>query len=243
MGWIIRFIHNRDKATSNIVYQCSRASMLAMVPFDVLRNIRKIFLASGSKVHERSIIMDAEAVMNSKQTSSAGMFTVGIRSSRRNTKTLVAARGKLRTQIKNHLTKTKGPAHPRGKSVTVSVMTAGIWVNGRQWKEGMYGSYSNFIPRASRPESVRQMIDDLSTYSVCQIISFHVYRPDDLKIVIARVWRYKVHSIWRGMWIMYNVDPEKIEYISIDRIVHGIHRVVHWDDKRKWVGMPWWKAI
>ena len=208
MGCIIRFIHNRDKATENIVYQCSRASMLGMVPGHVLRSLSNRFSESHAAIHERSILMNADQVINSNQTASAGMFTVGLRPSRRNSTHRVPVRGKLRRQIKNHLTKTNGPAYPRGERVTVSVMTAGIWINGRQWKQHMYVTYTNSIPRV-RPESA----NDPSTYSVGQIISFHVYLPKDLNIVIARVWKYKVHETWKGMWITDNAEPVKSEYI------------------------------
>jgi hypothetical protein len=238
MGWIIRFIHTRDKATRNIVYQCSRASMLGMIPFDVLQGLCSRFKETGTKINERSVLMDATTLMSSKQTAGAGMFLVSIHTSRRNTKTNVTAKKGLRSQIRRHLEKTGRPTLGPGTAVTVNLMTAGIWLNGRQWKEKMIGTYANHIALHRR-----NMASDPSTYSVGQIISFHVYAPDDDPVVIARVWKYRVHSTWNGMWIVHGQQPEETEYISIDRIVHGLHPVAHWTDDTKWIGIPWWKSI
>jgi hypothetical protein len=241
MGWIIRFIHNRDKATQNIVYQCSRAAMLGMIPSDVLEGLCSRFQATGTKIHERSVLMAPRAVMSAKKTADAGMFMVSIQPSRRNTKTNVTAKKRLRNQIRLHLEQTGRPTPARGTPVTVSVMTSGIWLNGRQWKEKMCATYTNAISR-QRPDMAS--VGSIISYSVGSIISFHVYvGPDGKTIVIARVWRYRVHRTWKGMWIVHTEEPEENEYISVDRIVHGLHPIPHWDDSSKWIGIPWWKSI
>jgi hypothetical protein len=238
MGWIIRSIHNRDKATQNIVYQCSRESLLGMIPFDVLQGLCSRFEASGTKINERSVLMGAVEVIAAKRTAGAGMFMVSIRPSRRNTKNNVTARKQLRNQIRRHLERTGRRTPARGAPVMVNVMSSGIWLNGRQWKETMIATYTNHIDR-HRPD----LANDPSTFSVGQIISFHVYRPDDEAIVIVRVWKSKVHSTWKGMWIVHSEQPEENEYISVDRIVHGLHPVEHWTDADFWIGIPWWNSV
>jgi hypothetical protein len=193
----------------------SRSSMLGMIPFDVLQGLCARFQASDTKINERIVLMDAESVMSVRQTAGAGMFMVSVRASRRN---------------RRHLERASSPTPARGAPVIVNVMSVGIWLNGRQWKETMSATYTN-------------RTNDPSTFSVGQIISFHVYRPDDEPVVIVRVWKYRVHSTWKGMWIVHSEAAEENEYISVDRIVHGLHPVVHWTDDDKWIGIPWWKSI
>jgi hypothetical protein len=243
MGWIIRFIHNRDKATQNIAYQCSRASMLGMIPSDVLQGICDRYRRSNTQINERSVLMDAETVMTAKQTAGAGMFMVSIHQSRRNTKENVKARGKLRQQIRRHLEQSGEHAPARGGRMYVNVMTSGIWINGRQWKTDMIATYTNPIARHRRPGLAH--VYDPATFCIGQIITFHVYRPAEHEdyVVIARVWKHRVHSTWNGLWIVHSADPEETEYISVDRIVHGLHAVPHWADPERWIGVPWWKSM
>jgi hypothetical protein len=239
MGWIIRFIHNRDKATQNIVLQCSRAAMLGLVPTGVLRSLGTRVAATKSKISERSVLMDAMTVMKTdRQKSHAGMFLLSVQKSRRNTTQNVAARGRLRQAIRKHVKRTGGAAPARSVKIMVDVMTSGIWLNGRQWKTEMFCACATPVAR-NRPD----LASDPSTFMICSIITFHVYKPDDNPVVMARVWKYKSNGVYKGMYIVHNDQPEESEYIALDSIVHGLHPVAHWTDPGLWIGIPWWKAI
>ena len=122
VGWLIRFIHNRDLAAENIAAALARGSALYSMPTALTQAMRTRLDAVGAVPGARSVLRSVKQLVAAGGPS-PGMRLVGLRRTRRNTcsRELPASLAAV-LQALQYV--------PLPLPLMVDVMTAGVSVNG-----------------------------------------------------------------------------------------------------------------
>ena len=127
------------------------------------------------------------------------------------------------------------------------VQLVGVWLNGRQYKQGDHCAYLPYIPPRYRRRGVGGHLGSSTSHRIGTILMFYTLsmtgapsRPDQCH-VLAIVDR-RVKSLDHGMFIVDSVRQEteklgfKFEptptttFIHIDSITHKVKLVPHYDE-------------
>jgi hypothetical protein len=87
MGWLVRFVHNRDLAVENIVTAYSQQTVILACPNKGLRETLANMEEAGITLPKRSMFRLASSIEEAKRAL-PGAYEVDVRESRRNTKVL-----------------------------------------------------------------------------------------------------------------------------------------------------------
>lgn len=219
VGWLIRFIHNRDLAAENIATALARASALYSIPETVAHSMRARMDAVGAVPGQRSVMRSVKDIMAATGPAT-GMRLVHLRQSRRNTVQRVLSESLAAVlQALRYV--------PLPLPDTVHVMKAGVYINGRAWRRGDYAS--------CRKNGVG---------SIYKVSSFHALPcvPGQQPTVFVRVYAQDmVREIVQGLYELRaredRNDGRGAQYIDVDTIHAKIYRCSHWSDATMWVGL------
>ena len=244
MGWIIRFINNRDLAVENIAVAISRQSLLGHCPPDLLvrmhDRMERAQAAGIPKLSARSYLVPTSEALAAKGPN-AGMFGVSLKPSRRNTKQVPVTSG-LRNAIRAN-----SPRPLSGDVTTVTRYVGGVFINGgNPWKAGQYCEFRETASRHRQDQA-----DDESGLKVAQIQAFYVAGRGRNKVIYARVQMFtselrggQTHLVRGG-----RAENATYRYICIDSITCRIARCEDWADaaeannRNRWCGVRTFTAL
>lgn len=185
------------------------------------------------------------------------MYAVQLQRSRRNSKDFtmdlsVALRGhynKLRQRSQNIL-----PPLPAPAEVVVTAMVAGVYLNGRQFKQGDYCEYLPTIPRRDN------MVDGSSTsYRLARIECFYVVRVGAEEIPLVQIFDLPILSEIRSLRVTPKPDPmarpgwetwkhilhaavADVKLVHIDAVTHKVFLAPHFTNEHQMCAIRMWEA-
>lgn len=243
MGWLVRFIHNRDLAVENIVTAYVRQRLvLSAPPLEREDLISKIALGTLS-FSPGSLLLLATDVSQS----TPGTFRVLINRTKRNSRTIVESC--LPQVVRRQIAALCSSASPilRAPQFALGVvqMDKGISINGRPYCAGNFCEIVSRVPRGSAAEA-----DAPRFLSVGEIDCFFVVscgvgydRSDE---VFISVWAVNVLEKQRSLYVRARPaedDPKPpAKIIHVDSVVRRIHFVPHFSQAGLECGIPVWNA-
>ena len=158
MGWLIRFIHNRDLAAENIVTAYTRQRFVLAAPAEALGSLLPKLEAAGYTLPVRSLLNNAARIVAAKG-GLAGEFKVEVpRNARKENDVDLTSHMYSSDLAKSakELCKTFALGKPRLTQATALFST--IRINGRPYRQGDYVEFSlhvrrNQSSRAAMPET------------------------------------------------------------------------------------------
>lgn len=187
-----------------------------------------------------------------------GMYAVQIKPSRRNSKRFElnrsnAVRGhynKLRQQSQG--TMPSLPARP--EPVEVGAMVAGIYLNGRHFKQGDYCEYLPTVPRRGNVAE-----GSSSFYRLARIECFYVVRFGGVEVPLVQITDLPILGSVRSLRVISKPEPmprpgwdtykhilqaavADVELIHIDSITHKVFLAPHFDSEDEMCAIRMWEA-
>jgi hypothetical protein len=225
MGWVIRFIKNKDLATENILHSYCRQSVLGKVPPQVKKIILRRCNRSDVKLAAKSWFTSCDDALQEKG-SLPGSHLVEIKRTRRNTQALPKLPRKLQRVIKRWGKQT-GTNLPLPISNTkVHVMTGGVKINGRKFGYGMHCAYDQ---------------KNLAGINVGTIIAFYCCYVDSDPVTFAHIY---VHQVVSQIENVYTINKRKDKkFIHVESIRDVICIAPHWNRHNQHCAIPVYSSL
>ena len=241
MGWLVRFIHNRDLAVENIVTAYIRQCMVMSAPVRAHEELFEKVTLGSIRLSPGSLLMLATEIPRS----TPGMFEVSVERTKRNSSTVRSLPDSVQLQIKA-LCSAASPAlrAPRFSEGVVQ-MDKGVSINGRSYHKGVFCEVVQRIPRsqsaaANAPRFFCVGVIDLFYVVKC---GTGTAMPDEVFVVVREV---EVLGKYRSLYIRKRPTeddpPLPVRIIHVDSITRRIHFVPHFSDADKECGIPVWDA-
>jgi hypothetical protein len=231
VGWLVRFVHNRNLAIENLVVACTRKVLIGLAPAEVVTLMVDRLRGTNCTPSARSFLSDSKEIDDNIK-SKAGMFLVAIVPSRRNSK-LVFTPVNVKTALEGFLAITKGFDNRKAHSTAaakkkVRRMVAGVWINGDEWRQHHYCLY--------KPTDRRNMHVEPR---VAVVEYFYVFQIASRKVVLATVREQRI-LIREGEMCICAADdgatPTKV--IHVDCMLGKLMRCPHWTDEDRKIYLP-----
>ena len=223
MGWLIRFVKNRDLAVENMVTCLAKQSALCQVPPGVAASIRDR-MQQGNIVLPRSSILKQASTVMSDRGSVPGGYEVSVRHTRYNTRAVRRPTPELKAAVRRLCTDLQ-ISFSRVDMDSTKEMTAGVKINGRPYKAGSQCEIAKQIPRL-HPEQA----DDASTFKVSTIHKFYTLQIDDEEFVLVEVSSHKKMAHYLNIRIVKKRAKLRRRIHSVDIIRTKVKFAPHWDE-------------
>jgi len=231
MGWLIRFIHNRDLAVENIVTAYVRQRLVLTAPVEALSTLDERLDHIGVKLPVRSLLLSVNRILDLKGAMS-GDFAVEVRRNKRkeisgNFRKFPGDSSVCAAQIQTLAMKLK-LSTPRWNLAVVHE-GAFIRLNGRPYRRGDYVEYVNPIPRFRSSNAGAD-----SWRAVGKLLQFYLVPCRNNELVtfvsvdtlIARISTATgMHDVDRGAPEDQDQPPSTL--LHVDSIAYKLHRVPH----------------
>lgn len=233
VGWLIRFIHNRNLATENIVTACSRSAALGQVPAQVIASLVKRVEVSGANFPDRSLLNAASKVVESKGPG-AGMFCIAVKRTRRNSRNTIPTARLLEEFSRS--TGQLGLRQTARNIISSYALTAGVRINNREWKTDAHAAFMGHQ-------------GSVCVGTVVQFFVINHKEPNDRnpsQMVLVSLNEQELKEQKDGMFIIKETDVSAnlVIYINADQITHKLKRLPHPDKvPGLWVGLPVFASI
>ena len=227
MGWIIRFIKNRDRAVENIVMAVTRKNVLSQVPWHIVKTMRARLERVGAVLPPSSILA---ACMDPEDKATAGTFGVSLKSTKRNTKLVHRVPPQLQRLMSN------GSGSRR-----VERMTAGVTINGRKFWAGSHCEFALSVSRA-RPHEANSP----SKFKVGTVDAFYVVRYGERRVdVFVKLQVHTTHSVEGDIYQLHDTELSQLDttYLHVDRLTYKVKRAPHWTDDNLWCGIRMCRCV
>lgn len=241
MGWLVRFIHNRDLAVENIVTAYIRQRLVLSAPALEREDLlSKVALGTLSFSPGSLLLLAADV-----SESAPGAFGVHVKRTKRNSRTI--AESCLPQGVRRQIAALCSSASPTLRAPQfaegVVQMDKGVTINGRPYQAGNFCEIVSSIPRSAQA-------DDPRFIAIAEIDCFFVLscgvgcdRSDE---VFISVWVVNVLEKQRSLYIRARPaedepkPPAKI--IHVDSVTRRIHFVPHFSQAGLECGIPVWDA-
>ena len=236
MGWLIRFIHNRDLAVENIVTAYTRQSLvLAACGWDGgAQQMFEQLKIAGLAPPARSLLQPATVIMENKGAL-PGAFLLQVKRSRRNSRDLdvepeIIAKIKACCRVMDI----------RPPSVNIGVrLEAGVKMNGRPVVRGDICVYTKAVPRQSS-------VDAGHAREVCTVLAFYQVLCGDVEQMFVEVIPIETHSRHLSLFIVkragITLTGVPSVFIHSDAILLALHVCPHFYDDTLVCAVPMWET-
>jgi hypothetical protein len=225
VGWLIRFVHKRDRPVESVVMAYSRLSVLRQAPSASVVSIQERFKARDTNVSERSYFRSASAPrMNKRSIRGAGQVALAV--SRRNSTKAPISRA-LERYVKAHyrLVGRGGHRSVTLTSRTVTVMTAGVKLNGQAWQSKNCLDFQLHVSRSQPDEAEEHEIGSVEKFYV-------VNTKEHGQDIFVRIY---LHPVVERLHTVYVVQNHKnawssleTRFVHVDEIVSKHKLARHW---------------
>ena len=244
MGWLVRFIHNRDLAVENIKTAYIRQRLVLSAPAQERDALLEKIATGSIRLAPGSLLYVATKWSAS---ASAGSFQLRLPKNPRSARTLIES--DLASEVKRGIEALcssspvlRAPRLADG----AGYMERGVMINGRRYAKGCFVEVVHPIPRARRGENA----NDPRFFSVVVIDGFYrvscgrgVDACDELFVAVRSV---EIVSKYRSLYIRKRPaegEPQPaLKIIHVDSIVRRIHFVPHFSDESLQCGIGVWDA-
>jgi hypothetical protein len=226
VGWLIRFVHKRDRPVESVVMAYSRLSVLRKAPAASVVSIQERLKARDTKLSQRSYFLSASAP-RMKKGSIRGAGQVALAVSRRNSTKMPLSRA-LERYVKSHYRLVgRGGAHRPVTitSRTVTVMTAGVKLNGQAWESKTCCDFQLHVSRAQPDEADEHEIGSVDKF-------YLVSTKEHGQALFAKIY---LHPVVKRLHTVYVVQNHKnawsvldTRFVHVDEIVSKYKLARHW---------------
>lgn len=223
MGWLIRFIKNRDMAVENMVSCLARQSALQQLPPGVVSSIRDRLHDAGINLPSGSILKQAASLLTDRG-SLPGSYNVSVTHTRCSSRR-VPKPPPLLTAAVRQLCIDLGVRFRTYDSSLTKAMTGGVRLNGRLYNSGSHVELTSSTHR-SHPE----MADDASSRKVATIHKFYSVHIDEEEFLFVEVSTHKRVSMHKTVRVVKKRPKSKRRIFSVDSIQSKQKLVPHWDE-------------
>lgn len=230
MGWLVRFIHNRNLAIENLIVACTRKVLIGLAPANVVTLMVARMQETNSTASARSFLADSKEI-SEKIKSKAGMFLVKVVPSRRNCK-VVATPGNVKSALQVFLSITRGFDNRKAQSTTaaqktVQRMVKGVWINGDEWRQHHICRY--------KPTDRNNMIVEPR---VAVVEYFYIFQIGRRQVVLATVRDQRTLSREGELCICATDNNHTVKVIHVDCMLGKMMRCPHWTDEDSKIYLP-----
>ena len=240
MGWVIRFVKNRNRIAENIVMATSRQSAMRQIHPAAMSSLRNRLHARGIRPAANSFLKHANDTLEDREyLSTPGSYAVAVNHTSRNTHPVRNCPRRLKALARQLCSDLHIHAR-RVDTDSTKVMTNGITINGRAYKAG---SHCLVISRINRNSP--HLANDPSQLTVVTIDRFYTLQIDNEETVFVKVATHAVQYIhMESIWVVEKETREK-RYFHVDSIRSKLHFCPHWQSSKKdWVcAIPIWTAL
>lgn len=247
MGWLIRFIHNRDLAAENIITAYTRQCVLLSFPPHFLAELHCKLEETDVKLPARSLLkMIADYHLHIDGVR-PGSYNQRIKPSRRNSKKAPVPE-EIKQQIKRLCaTRSLGtPAFSSAVEQGVSRMTSGVYLNGRMYSRGDDVELSTHVPR-QQPN----LAGEPTTMRMARIDHFYVVPcgHEGARVVFVAVILFESGGpMVRSLHVRIRahvaaaLTQQALTVVHVDSIQRKLHFVPHHNCDELEYGIPVWQA-
>jgi len=151
MGWLIRYIHNRDLAAENIVTAYIRQCFVLAAPAEALDSLLAKLEKAGMALPMRSLLNNAKRVIKQKQ-GLAGAYAVELNRNARTERVVDLTSSSYATSMATTTREVANKSKFGKPNLTeVVALSVTIRINGRPYRHGDYCEFALHVGR-SRPE-------------------------------------------------------------------------------------------
>lgn len=229
VGWVKRFINNRNTAVENMTKALARSTCIKQAPYFVKVSMNKRMKIAGVEPPDRSFLVLPDTVEAKR---SRGKCLIEMKPSRRNSQTKTAGRS-LSKEIQQIWTEA-------GLAITpiteVLCMWKGVRFNGRELRKGSLVQFSSSRIVFNQPER------STTQNSLGYIREFYVVEDDLVVVKINSVTVVRVENTL----LVAKVEKSRAlisQLINADRILFKAKKLPHWDDDTLWVAVPVWCTL
>jgi hypothetical protein len=231
MGWLIRFIHNRDLAAENIVTAYMRQRFVLAAPAEALDSLQRKLDKAGMVLPVRSLLNNATRVVQ-QRGSLAGAYEVDVPRNERKESTVDLTGSFYSAHLASSARATASTYNLGRPNLTkVIALQNTIRINSRPYK---FGDYVEFALHVGRSMSARS--DSPENRGVGIIKAFYLVPCGRGHGVTSRVFvamnRVPAEIRSTGFHLLSLDDPssQDAEYvrprmIHVDSITYKLHRV------------------
>lgn len=225
MGWLIRFVKNRDLAVENMMVCLAKQSALSQVPPGAAESIRDRMQQSKIVLPSTSILKQASTVL-SDRGSIAGGYGVSVRHTRYNSRSVRRPTPMLTAAVRQ-LCSDLQVRFSRADMNSIQEMTAGITINGRTYKADSKCEICSRIPRY-QPERA----DDASMRKVSTIHKFYTLQIGEEEFVLVEVSNHKQVDQYLNIRIVKKKHKSRRHVHSVDIIKTRVKFAPHWNEDK-----------
>jgi hypothetical protein len=222
MGWLVRFVKNRDMAVENMVSCLSRQSALAELPPGVVACIRNRLKASNIKLPPTSLLKEAAETLADRGCV-PGSYQVSTQHTRYNSRRLPKPPSQLIVAVRKMCNDLQLNFRTYDKTFTKK-MSAGVKINGRPYDAGSHCEISSPIRRGDSERA-----GDASTFKVATIHVFYSLHIDDEEIVFMEVSTHTRKDKHKDIHIVKKRPKARTRIYSVDIIRKKLKFVSHWN--------------
>ena len=227
MGWLIRFVKNRDLIAENIMMALAKQSAMRQIHPDVLACVRSRLKTRGITPAANSFLKHALDTLESREyLSTPGTYAVSVQHTTRNTR----AAKNCPDRVKNLARQMCSDLHISVRSIdmkSTKVMSDGIIINGRKYA---VGSHCLVISRINRYlANVHREENDTDVHKVVTIKKFYTLQIDGEEVAFAQVAAHTLKRIYmESIWVVEKKTNGEKFYVAIDSIRSKLHFGPHW---------------
>jgi hypothetical protein len=234
VGWMIRFVHNRDLAVENIVKAMVRRQTILFAPGNMIKNL----LAKLPKCHlnlplQSSLFLVKDLLARKRKL--PGSYALELTPSRRNDRHFNLPTSHREAMGRYcHSLKIKAPDYNECR-----LMTAGVHLNGREFKESDFVE----IMKPARSESQAGSLDTILVGKVTQFMVFPASSRNEPPIVFLRLLEYPIDEK-RSCYYVHPKDWQVKHWAlaHIDHVIAKMHIAPHVEDEQKICSVRMWTA-
>ena len=248
MGWVIRFINNRDLAAENIMTANCRLRFILDSPAGAINKLVSKLELVGHALPPTSVLSVAKEIQKLKD-GLAGEYSFNVRPTWRNSRNVspsdVATEEKsITTHVRTLWRSLKNPASyaPKEDAKCV-ILVAGVTINGRKFRQGAHCEYlPKVVPRGNLPGPGGQEGSSQShrVGTICLFYLFEMKGGPSPEVFVSIKPR-PILSRQRSMYIVANIKDDTSQpqfahshtndhtLIHIDSITGKIMLVPHYN--------------
>ena len=258
MGYYIRFIHNRDLAAENIARAAVRSRFVLDAPPGAIAELLHTLGRAEYSLPSSSILAVCQDIKNDRGEL-PGAYTAELKRTRRNNTPLqldeLAALWSSVSSITRRLDLTAANSPDAGYA-----MKSGVWLNGRQYRQGDHIQYTPIVPRRGNLPGPGGREGSATSRRIATVNMFYdlQLRGGAKPLLLVDITERTVVSSYRSLLIIDSIraDTAQVGFnlphgnnrtlIHLDAIDAKVKLVPHFDKAKcstLMMAIPMWEAV
>ena len=226
IGWLMRFVKNRDMAVENIVMAMAKNASICQLPPAIVQSLRQRVSEAGVRLPAGSMLRQATDIITDRG-SIPGSHGVSVHATHFNCRRRRVHRpsAELKAAALRYCTSLK-IAKRHMHLTTLKELTSGVRINGRSYKLGSQCQIVMPVTR-SRPD----LAGGPGTLKVATVHKFYTLQILDEDVVFVELSTHKEKDRFKNIRIVKKKPKTRRRIVSVDDIRQRVKFAPHWDDE------------